>query len=94
MHCYPAPEISDDFRTGPPPFLANGIPRLDTSPAMTIRDIDMLFKAVTKRLRQAASADVAALPTLVLECTDALDQLHTALMEQCELIRFSVHAEC
>lgn len=89
MHCPPAPEICADLRTGNPTFLVNGLPRHGTSPAITIRDIDMLFQAVTERLRQAARSDAASLPSLVLECTDALDQLHEALIEQCEAIRLT-----
>lgn len=93
MHCYPAPEIRTDLRTASPTFLAKDIPRLGASTAMAIRDIDMLLRAVTERLRQAARSDAPALSTLVLECTDALDQLHAALMEQCEPLRFNVHYE-
>lgn len=93
MHCYPAPEIRTDLRTASPSFLAKDIPRRGASKALAIHDIDMLLQAVTQRLRQAAGSDTPALSTLVLECTDALDQLHTALEEQREPLRFNVHHE-
>jgi hypothetical protein len=44
-------------------------------------DWDLVFAAVTDRLRRAASSrlDAAALAQLILECAEALDQLHASL---------------
>ncbi len=71
--------------------LSAGAAQMASGPTGSIGDWDLLFNAVTARLRDIAGA-VAALPGLagmppqarskVLECAEALDQLHATILQQ------------
>ena len=74
-----------DWCTRGPSQAGSRVPRNETAPSMLALDFDVLFRAVRERLRLSAQGDEILLPTVVLECTEALEQLHQILIQDREL---------
>lgn len=88
-----ASQASQEKGGTPDPAATVKAPQLDSPCAISSRDWDDLFKAVEERLRQSVTAQAAAaqgldnpketaLHAIVLDCLEALDMLHNALMRE------------
>ena len=81
MHYYISPKDCADWYTGD---TSEAVPRVRCSgiaPSMSVVDFDVLFKAVGQRLILSVQGSATLLPTAVLECTEALEQLHQMLIQ-------------
>lgn len=79
--------------SAPEPAAASKVSQSESPCPISSRDWDDLFKAVEERLRQSVTAQAAAaqglnnpketaLHAIVLDCLEALDMLHNALMRE------------
>lgn len=64
-----------------------------TGPCMPAADFDMLFRAVGERLRLSSQNDTHLLSSCILECADALEQLHQMLIQDRASKKVAEHCE-
>lgn len=93
MHYYTSFGHWAGFKGSASTFMAKLSSRSSISLPVPDEDFDVLFNAVTQRLRMAATAETATLSDVVHECTDALEQLQQMLRETREKLLLQVLPE-